>query len=54
MLDVTGTERGTFEAGRVRIVASRRLSSRAGAERRVSPERQAIQCRADEQGACWD
>jgi hypothetical protein len=36
VLDITGTERGAFEAGRVRIVTSRRLSSRAGAERRVS------------------
>lgn len=36
ILDMTGTERGAFEAGRVRIVTSRRVSARAGAERRVS------------------
>lgn len=36
ILDITGTERGAFEAGRMRIVTSRRLSARAGAERRVS------------------
>lgn len=36
ILDITGTERGAFEAGRVRIITSRRLSAKAGAERRVS------------------
>jgi pyrimidine and pyridine-specific 5'-nucleotidase len=35
ILDITGTERGAFEAGRVRIITSRRLSAKAGAERRV-------------------
>lgn len=35
ILDITGTERGAFEAGRVRIVTSRRLSAKSGAERRV-------------------
>ncbi|BEI93786.1 uncharacterized protein CcaverHIS019_0602450 [Cutaneotrichosporon cavernicola] len=35
ILDITGTERGAFEAGRVRIITSRRLSVKAGAERRV-------------------
>lgn len=36
IIDISGTERGAFEAGRVRIITSRRLSSKAGAERRVS------------------
>lgn len=36
ILDISGTERGAFEAGRVRIITSRRLSAKAGAERRVS------------------
>ncbi|WOO85227.1 putative E3 ubiquitin ligase complex SCF subunit scon-2 [Vanrija pseudolonga] len=35
ILDITGTERGAFEAGRGRIVTSRRLSAKSGAERRV-------------------
>ncbi len=35
ILDITGTERGAFEAGRVRIITSRRLLAKAGAERRV-------------------
>lgn len=35
ILNITGTERGAFEAGRGRIVTSRRLSAKSGAERRV-------------------
>ncbi|KAL1410394.1 E1 ubiquitin-activating protein [Vanrija albida] len=35
ILEITGTERGAFEAGRGRIVTSRRLSAKSGAERRV-------------------
>ncbi|GMK58359.1 hypothetical protein CspeluHIS016_0503910 [Cutaneotrichosporon spelunceum] len=35
IIDMTGTERGAFEAGRVRIITSRRLSAKVGAERRV-------------------